>query len=51
MPHLTAGKARMIMDDGFVKGKPLTKKQKGLFGAVTGGTSRLVKGLKKKRKK
>lgn len=52
MPHgLTRKKAGIILKEGMIGGKSLTAKQEGLFGAVKGGTSRLIKGLKKKRKK
>lgn len=34
---LTSGKAKEMLRDGTVHGKPLTAKQKGLFGAVAGG--------------
>ena len=51
MPHLGRAKAKKILKDKSVRGNPLTPKQKGFFGAVAGGSSRLVKALKKKRKK
>lgn len=34
---LSKHKARKILSEGQVKGKPLTKKQKGFFGARAGG--------------
>lgn len=34
---LTQKKAKEILSDGSVHGKPLTKKQKGFFGARAGG--------------
>ncbi|ANS04532.1 hypothetical protein [uncultured Mediterranean phage] len=34
---LTKKKARKILKDGTVHGKPLTKKQRGLFGATASG--------------
>lgn len=34
---LTQAKAKKILRHGEVHGKPLTKKQKGLFGAKAGG--------------
>lgn len=38
MPHkLTREKAKKILRDGTVHGRPLTKNQKGLFGAIAGG--------------
>ncbi|MGH8744530.1 MAG: hypothetical protein ACREUY_09665 [Burkholderiales bacterium] len=37
--HLTSGKAREILHHGTVRGHKLTKKQRGLFGAVAGGKS------------
>lgn len=42
---ITKAKAGKILKHGEVKGKPLTKKQKGFFGARAGGAP--VKGLKK----
>lgn len=36
---LTATKAREILHDGTVHGKPITKKQRGFFGAVSDGSS------------
>lgn len=41
---LTAQKARTILHDKAVKGHPLTKKQRGFFGAVASGNA--MKGLK-----
>ena len=35
---LTKAKAKKILRHGEVHGKPLTKKQKGFFGARVGGT-------------
>ena len=48
--HLSKGKAKKILRHGEVKGKPLTKKQKGLFGLIAGGKtpSRLRKTKKRK---
>lgn len=47
---LTAKKARTILHDKEVKGKPLTTKQRGFFGAVAGGAEpqadNAMKGLK-----
>lgn len=38
MAHkLTIAKAKKIRKHGKIRGKPLTKKQKGLFGARSGG--------------
>jgi len=34
---LTAGKAKMILEEGETRGHKLTKKQKRFFGAVAGG--------------
>ena len=36
---LGATKAKEILKDGTVHGQPLTKKQRGFFGAVAGGAS------------
>ena len=35
--HLTKEKAKKILGHGAVRGHPLTKKQKGFFGARAGG--------------
>lgn len=43
--HLTRAKARKILHDKEVRGHPLTKKQRGFFGAVASGTSRAMRGL------
>ena len=37
MAKLTKAKAKKILKDGKVRGKPLTKRQKGFFGARAGG--------------
>ena len=34
---LSAAKAKKILQDGYVKGKPLTAKQKKYFGAIASG--------------
>ena len=36
-PLPSVSKAKTILEDGEVKGNPLTKKQKGLFGMIAGG--------------
>jgi hypothetical protein len=33
----TQGKAKQMMDDGEVRGKPITTKQRGLFGIILAG--------------
>lgn len=33
----TIAKAKKILKDGSIRGKALTSKQKGLFGAIAGG--------------
>ncbi len=33
----TQGKAKEMMDDGTVRGKPITTKQRGLFGIIMAG--------------
>ncbi len=33
----TQGKAKEMMDDGTVRGKPITTKQRGLFGIILAG--------------
>jgi len=40
MAKLTKNKARKILHDKKVRGKKLTKKQRGFFGAVASGTRR-----------
>jgi len=40
---LTEKKAKKILKDNSIKGKPLTKKQKGFFGAVAGGNKPIKK--------
>lgn len=40
MAKLTASKARKILSDKKVRGKPLTGKQKRFFGAIAGGQKR-----------
>ena len=37
MPHLTRKKAKKILKDKTIRGKKLTKKQRGFFGARAGG--------------
>jgi len=39
---LTKSKARKILKDKTVRGKKLTKKQRGFFGAVASGKARKV---------
>lgn len=41
--QLSAGKAREMLEDGTVHGKPITKKQRGFFGAVAGDNSRKLR--------
>lgn len=36
---VSKAKARKILKDGSVRGKALTKKQRGLFGAIASGTA------------
>lgn len=49
---LTSAKAKIMLKEGEVRGEPLSKKQKGLFGLIAGGgtprISKLAKKLKKK---
>ena len=40
---LTAGKAKKMLDDGTVHGRPLTDKQKRYFGAIAGGATPMKK--------
>ena len=37
MPALSPHKAGKMLEHGEVRGKPLSKKQKGLFGLIKGG--------------
>jgi len=43
MARLTRAKAHKILHDKKVRGKKLTKKQRGFFGAVASGKSRRKK--------
>lgn len=43
---LTKKKAKIILKEGEIRGKPLTKKQRGFFGARAGGAP-----VKRKKKK
>ena len=38
---LSAAKAKKILQDGYIKGKPLTAKQKKYFGAIASGATPL----------
>ena len=38
---LSAAKAKKILTDGYIKGKPLTAKQKKYFGAIASGATPL----------
>lgn len=38
--NMSAGKAKAILSDGETRGTPLTKPQKGLFGAIAGGAGK-----------
>ena len=40
---LSAAKAKKILEDGFIRGKALTEKQKKFFGAIAGGATPLKK--------
>ena len=44
---VTQTKAKKILKDGKVHGKSLSKKQKGLFGALAGGNARKSGGKRK----
>lgn len=44
---LTAKKAGKILREGEIGGKPLTKKQKGLFGVIRGGNTAKFKRMAK----
>lgn len=37
MPHLSSSKAKKILKDKSVRGKKLTAKQRGFFGAIASG--------------
>ena len=43
MAGLTKKKAKTILEEGMVRGKPLTKKQKGFFGLVAGGQKKKIR--------
>ena len=45
---VTREKAKKILRDGKIRGKPITKAQRGHFGAIAGGRS-IPSRLKKKR--
>jgi len=45
MPKLSKAKAKLILHEGMVRGKKLTKKQRGFFGARASG-----KPVKRKKK-
>ncbi len=38
---VSPGKAKKILDDGKIRGKAITAKQRGFFGAVAGGKSNM----------
>lgn len=42
-PGPSKAKAREMLHDGTVHGKPLSKKQRGLFGAIASGAPRKAK--------
>jgi hypothetical protein len=44
---VTQVKAKKILKDGKVHGKALSKKQRGLFGAIAGGNARQGGGKRK----
>ena len=46
---LTPAKARKMLKDGTAQGKPLTKKQKGFFGAVASKAKKSKKSKKGKK--
>ena len=46
---VTKAKAKKILRDGTIRGRPLTAKQRGMFGAIAGGNSR-KRATKKRRK-
>lgn len=45
--HLSAEKARMMLEEGTAKGKKITKKQKKFFGAVAHGMKPMASRLRK----
>jgi hypothetical protein len=47
---VTKAKARKILHDGKIRGKALTTRQKGFFGAIAGGSSNKT-AAKKRRKR
>jgi len=48
--RLTKAKAKKMLRENQAQGKPLTKKQKGYFGAVAGGQSKGPKPKKNREK-
>lgn len=48
MGHLKKAKAKKMLREGKARGKPLTEKQRGYFGAVAGGTAKSGHGRGKK---
>ena len=44
---LSSKKAKKILEDGTVHGKPLTARQKKFFGAIAGGEAPKKKGKKR----
>lgn len=47
---LTSAKARKILEDGTVRGHPITKRQKKFFGLIAGG-GRPTRTKKRKKKR
>ena len=45
-PPVSMNKAKKMMSEGMAHGMPMTKKQKGMFGAIAGGS---YKGKSKKK--
>ena len=46
MAKLTKTKAKKILGDGSIRGKKLTKKQRGLFGVIAGGKTPKISAAK-----
>ena len=47
MANVTRTKARKILRDGSVRGKPLTDRQRRLFGAIAGGRRQQLSALRR----
>ncbi len=46
---VTKAKAKKILADGTIRGRPLTPRQRGFFGSVASGTSKTAKKKRRRR--